>query len=126
MSEIATLRFRAKRQDGVTRWHDNPAGGSTLTEGHTAYAVPKLTSAHVITPRPDQGARHVLMFAGSTTDAIRKSRTESLLRAHGLDAYHVFVEDAETHPGIVTIEHDKGGFMATITLTLDLAGRGAP
>lgn len=123
MPEYATLTFRAKRLEGVTRWTDNPEGGSLFSEGHTAYSVPKLTSSHVTTPRTQQSTRHILMFGHSTTDALRKSRTESLLKAHGLDPYRVFTEDAGTHPDIVTIVPDRGGFMATITLRLDLNKR---
>lgn len=130
MPEMATIRFTTKRLDDITRWHPRPGGGSDFTEGHTGYAVPALTAAHVITPRPEQGTRHVLMFGpavGRDRDAAKK-RTERLLRANGLDPYRVFAEDADNHPGMVTIEPQGNGFMATITLTLDLcakAGEGA-
>ena len=124
MSETVTVSFRAKRLEDATRWHDNPAGGSSFTEGHTAYSVPKLTSNHVTTPRHKQGTRAQLMFGGSASDAIRKNRTESILRANGLDPYRIFTEDAAERPYVVTIEPDKGGFMAKITLTLEL-GRAA-
>jgi hypothetical protein len=122
MPELATLTFRAKREDGATRWTRNPEGGSTFTEGHTSYRVPKLTSSHVTTPRPQQGTRHTLMFGHSTPDAIRKQRTERLLEAHGLDPYRIYAEDGEDSPHVV-ITPDKSGFMATITLTLDLCAK---
>lgn len=115
MPEYATLTFRAKRIEDVTRWE-----GNTFSEGHTAYTVPKLTSNHVATPRTAQGVRHTIMFSGNTSDAIRKTRTEALLMAHGLDPYRIYAEDADTHPDVVTITPDKSGFMATITLTVDL------
>ena len=119
MTEYATIQFRAKRLDNVTRWEDNPAGGSTFTEGHTAYNVPKLTSSHVVTPRTEQGTRHVLMFGGRASADILKSRTETLLKRNGLDPYRIFTSD---HDGDkVTITPDKGGFMATITLRVALA-----
>ena len=118
MAEYATLQFRAKRLDDITRWEANPDGGSTFTDGHTAYKVPKITSSHVITPRTEQGTRHVLMFGGRTSPDLLKTRTESLLKRNGLDPYRIFAED---HDGDkVTITPDKGGFMATITLRVAL------
>lgn len=125
MPEYATLTFRAKRTEDATRWHDDPAGRSTFTEGHTAYSVPKFTSSHVATPRTEQGLRHTLIFGGSASDAIRKARTESLLKAHGLDPYRIYAEDADERPDVVAITPDRGGFMATITLRLDLCKREA-
>lgn len=116
MPEYATLQFRAKRAD-VYDW-------DAQTE-RSAYRVPKLTSNHVITPRTEQGTRHVIMFGGSTSDELRKHRTEALLKAHGLDPYHVFADYATERPDVVTIEPDKSGFMATITLRLDLCRKAA-
>lgn len=118
MPEYATITFRAKRLEGVTRWADNPEGGSTFTEGHTAYSVPKFTSSHVTTPRTEQGTRHTLMFGGRADDDTLKRRTETLLRANGLDPYRIYAEDNDGER--VTIAPDKSGFMATITLRLDL------
>ena len=119
MPEFATIRFRAKRLTDVTRWESKPEGGSTFTEGHTAYNVPKLTSSHVATPRTEQGTRHTLMFYGRASDTLLKQRTESLLKRNGLDPYRIYATD---HDGArVTIEPDKSGFMATITLRLNLS-----
>ena len=121
MAEYALIRFRAKRLTDVTRWESKPEGGSTFTDGNTAYNVPKLTTSHVVTPRTEQGTRHTLMFGGRASDAIIKQRTEDLLKRNGLDPYRIFAED---HDGDrVTIEPDKSGFMATITLRLNLSAR---
>ena len=120
MTEYATVQFRAKATHDTTRWHSLPEGGSTFTDGHTAYKVPKLTSSHVITPRTQQGIRHTLTFDGRASDDIRKVRTESLLKENGLDPYRIFAEDAASFPDVVTIAPDRSGFMATVTLRLAL------
>ena len=120
MTEYATVQFRAKATHDTTRWHSLPEGGSTFTDGHTAYKVPKLTSSHVITPRTQQGIRHTLTFDGRASDDIRKARTESLLKKNGLDPYQIFAEDAASFPDVVTIAPDRSGFMATVTLRLAL------
>ena len=121
MPEYALIRFRAKRLIDVTRWESKPEGGSTFTEGHTAYTVPKLTSSHVVTPRTEQGTRHALMFGGHASSDLLKQRTENLLKRNGLDPYRIYATD---HDGDrVTIEPDRSGFMATITLRLDLNAR---
>ena len=120
MTEYATVQFRAKATHDTTRWHSLPEGGSTFTDGHTAYKVPKLTSSHVITPRTQQGVRHTVTFDGRASDDIRKVRTESLLKKNGLDPYRIFVEDVDAFPDVVTITPDRGGFMATVTLRLAL------
>ena len=125
MAEHATIQFRAKRETNVTRWDNSPAGGSVFTDGHTAYRVPKLTAAHVITPRHEWGARHILMFGGSANSATAATRTASLLKNNGLDPYRVYVDDAAALPDIVTITPDRSGFMATITLRVDLAAKPA-
>lgn len=125
MPELATIRFRAKRMDDVTRWTPRAGGGSDFSEGHTAYRVPVLTSSHVATPRTQQGMQHALMFNGRPSADIAKTRTQTLLKAHGLDTFYVYADDAGTHPDIVSIEPDKGGFMATITLRLDLCRKPA-
>lgn len=123
MTEYATLRFRAKRIDNATRWTPRPGGGSDFSEGHIAYNVPKLTSSHVITPRAEQGTRLILMFGGHADPGTLKRRTERLLQANGLDPYRIFAGDADALPDVVTIEPDRSGFMAVITLRLDLGAK---
>ena len=115
MPEYATIRFRAKRLSDITRWNAD----KSFTHGLAAYNVPALTSSHVITPRTEQHIHHNLRFNNRPVDSSNRWQ-ESLLRAHGLDAYRIFEGDDTTHPDIVTITPIKNGFMADITLRIDL------
>jgi len=103
MAETAILRFKAKRTD------------------NGAYKVPTFTSAHVATPRTQQGTRHALMFGGRTTEDIARRRQTAYLDAAGIPPY--YVEDRDARPGVLEIRPVGNGFMAEITFTVDLSAR---
>lgn len=105
MTEIATLTFKAKRT----------ASG--------AYKVPTFTGAHVATPRTGQGMRHTLMFNSRVDDALARGRQTRLLDLHGIPPY--YVEESDARPGVLDIRPMGNGFMAEITLTIDLARKAA-
>ncbi|UOE45952.1 hypothetical protein [Agromyces larvae] len=119
MPEYATIKFRAKLQDGLSRWQ-----GDTLHTDLSGYTVPTIKPAHVITPRTEQGTRHALMLSTRPQDAdIMRARFQRLLSAHGLDPYRIFAGDDAAHPETVTITPIGNGFMADITLRLDLCAK---
>lgn len=105
MAEIATLTFRAKRTD------------------NGAYKVPTFTSSHVATPRTGQGTRHALMFGGRTDTDLARRRQTRLLDAHGIPPYYVTEGDAAARPDLLTITPRGNGFMADITIRIDLCAK---
>lgn len=120
MSEVATFKFRAKRMSNVARW---AADGRSWTDGHTAYRVPVLRERHCTTPRAAQVVRHAMLFNSPADRRAAEYRQRRFMRAAGLDGVFIYAEDAADHSDVVTISPIGSGFMADITIRVDLAAK---
>ena len=107
------VRFKAKRQ------MIGEFSGTHYLGEHAGYVVPALKSRHIVTPRCDWSTRARLMFHGMdmADKRVMAARTETMLRAIGLDGHNVFADRDNEH---VTIEPLGSGFMANVTIQLDI------
>ena len=96
--ETITIRFKAKRHD-------------------YGYSVPDIAPHHVVTPIPELGIRAHTWLSCSDEDVRKRRRVDALKRA-GLDGYTVTEDDANNEN--VTIEPIGSGFMANVTITLEV------
>ena len=104
------VRFTTKKRKGID-WND-----PELRELE-CYYPPVLKESHVITPRAERSTKSLLYFDGTSSDDIAKHRTVSALKRIGLDGYKI---PADTDNPNVSITPLGNGYMATITLTLDI------
>lgn len=105
MAEQITISFKGKRRE--------------MFDGEYGYSVPDIAPHHVVTPIAQLGAR-ARMWLDCKDAEIRKTRRVAALKRAGLDGYTVTEPDALKNPDTVTIEPLGNGFMARVTLTLEV------
>lgn len=102
--DTLTIQFKGKRVEQF--------------DGGYGYSIPDIGPQHVITPRARLSSR-AQMWISCRDAGIRKTRHVDAFKRAGMDGYSVTESDAETLPN-VTVEPIGNGFMARVTVTLDV------
>lgn len=101
--EQLTVQFTAKRREAFKGGH--------------GYSIPVLKPSHILTPVAQQGGRARTWLSCRSADLMKRRTVEAMKRA-GLDGYLVHEEDAALEN--VTIEPQGSGFMARVTVTINV------